>query len=243
MTFAYSYKTSDGVRHEDAIRAKSKEDVFQTLRNKGIRPIKVTPKGLQPERLVKWSLLFFGVCAVGIFIGSRMTIHTELAVDEDATLLPDCDLVKTVKALTGQYRETVENYERNDIDHNSLKSLQDAIQVVKQAEGITVYYRKLVKSAFLSAARETADEDSRIVQRYYGEVMGAYDLEETRLKGQHYALALLVDNHGSWECVTTNGEKRIVFSSPDIQREYDFYTSSADADSLRWRKDFVPDSE
>lgn len=41
MKFGYSYKTSDGVRHESFYHADTKEDVFADLRKKGIRPIKV----------------------------------------------------------------------------------------------------------------------------------------------------------------------------------------------------------
>ena len=41
MTYTYAYKTSDGKRHEAEIDAESREAVFETLRAKGIRPIKV----------------------------------------------------------------------------------------------------------------------------------------------------------------------------------------------------------
>ena len=41
MKFGYSYKTSDGARHEKVFIASSKEEVFETLRERGIRPIKV----------------------------------------------------------------------------------------------------------------------------------------------------------------------------------------------------------
>ena len=41
MTYTYAYKTSDGVRHEDAMDAPSREAVFESLRARGIRPIKV----------------------------------------------------------------------------------------------------------------------------------------------------------------------------------------------------------
>ena len=41
MKFGYSYKTSDGTRHESVYHAPSREDVFAGLREKGIRPIKV----------------------------------------------------------------------------------------------------------------------------------------------------------------------------------------------------------
>ena len=41
MKFGYAYKKSDGTRLEDTFEAKSKEDVFASLRAKGIKPIKV----------------------------------------------------------------------------------------------------------------------------------------------------------------------------------------------------------
>lgn len=41
MKFGYSYKTSDGVRHEGTFEAKSNDAVFAALREKGIRPMKV----------------------------------------------------------------------------------------------------------------------------------------------------------------------------------------------------------
>ena len=41
MRYTYAYKTSDGVRHEAAMEAESRDAVFAALRAKGIRPIKV----------------------------------------------------------------------------------------------------------------------------------------------------------------------------------------------------------
>ena len=41
MKYTYAYKTSDGVRHEAAMNAESREAVFESLRAKGIKAIKV----------------------------------------------------------------------------------------------------------------------------------------------------------------------------------------------------------
>ena len=41
MKYTFAYKTSDGVRHEDSLDASSRDEVFQVLRGRGIRPIKV----------------------------------------------------------------------------------------------------------------------------------------------------------------------------------------------------------
>ncbi len=41
MKYTYAYKTSDGTRHEAAMEAGSCDEVFEVLRGRGIRPIKV----------------------------------------------------------------------------------------------------------------------------------------------------------------------------------------------------------
>jgi hypothetical protein len=41
MKYTYAYKTSDGVRHEASMNAASREEVFETLRKRGIKAIKV----------------------------------------------------------------------------------------------------------------------------------------------------------------------------------------------------------
>ena len=41
MKYIFAYKTSDGVRHEDSLDANSRDEVFEVLRGRGIRPIKV----------------------------------------------------------------------------------------------------------------------------------------------------------------------------------------------------------
>lgn len=41
MKYRYAYKTSDGMRHEAAMEASTREEVFAALRARGIKPIKV----------------------------------------------------------------------------------------------------------------------------------------------------------------------------------------------------------
>ena len=41
MKYTFAYKSSDGVRHEDSLDANSRDEVFEVLRGRGIRPIKV----------------------------------------------------------------------------------------------------------------------------------------------------------------------------------------------------------
>ncbi len=44
MRYEYAYKTSDGARHVEEIECHSREEAFETLRARGIRPIKVVAK-------------------------------------------------------------------------------------------------------------------------------------------------------------------------------------------------------
>ena len=74
MKYTYAYKTSDGARHEDSMEAESREAVFEALRERGIRPIKVVaadgskangaPVGVR-RRVVAVSILAAVVAAVG----------------------------------------------------------------------------------------------------------------------------------------------------------------------------------
>lgn len=42
VTFSYTYRSSDGVRHTDTINAETRDAAFAALRERGIKPIKVT---------------------------------------------------------------------------------------------------------------------------------------------------------------------------------------------------------
>ena len=83
MKYTYAYKTSDGVRHEDSMNAASREEVFTTLRAKGIKAIKVVAadgskangevRGVRKRvvaALVAFVALSVGVCA---YLGGALT--------------------------------------------------------------------------------------------------------------------------------------------------------------------------
>ena len=74
MKYTYAYKDSEGKRHEESMDAASREAVFEALRTRGIRPIKViaadgskangAPVGVR-RRVVAASILIAVVAAVG----------------------------------------------------------------------------------------------------------------------------------------------------------------------------------
>ena len=66
MRFTYTYKTSDGVRHEGAIEARSKSEAFTVLRKQGIRPIKMfdPPKSTWQKIGFRWP----AIAILGAFV-------------------------------------------------------------------------------------------------------------------------------------------------------------------------------
>ena len=83
MKFGYSYKTSDGIRHESVYHAPAKEDVFAALREKGIRPIKVweiAPKHPRARRFLIGSAILVAVVVVAI-LTVRIVSNTPALAD------------------------------------------------------------------------------------------------------------------------------------------------------------------
>ena len=74
--FRYSWKSSDGQRHVDEIAARSKDDVFAQLRERGIKAIKVEAtgfwgmfQGTKKRAAVLIALAAAAVAGVTVFIG------------------------------------------------------------------------------------------------------------------------------------------------------------------------------
>ena len=85
MKYTYAYKTPDGVRHEDAMNASSREEVFEALRAKGIKAIKVVAadgskangevRGVR-KRVVAVLVALAAICAgIIAFISGERTTH------------------------------------------------------------------------------------------------------------------------------------------------------------------------
>lgn len=98
MKYTYAYRTSDGIRHEDSMNASSREEVFERLRERGIKAIKVVAadgskaNGAPPPRRIGWyvvaGILFaFVVAGVVWWVARSASVPTggprsRAAVDE-----------------------------------------------------------------------------------------------------------------------------------------------------------------
>lgn len=70
-TWTYSYKTSDGLRHEAEMDAPTKDDVYAALRERGIRAIRVTERiapvvhrGFAGLRRREWMIVVLSIVAL-----------------------------------------------------------------------------------------------------------------------------------------------------------------------------------
>ena len=83
MKYTYAYKTNDGIRHEDAMDASSREEVFEALRARGIKAIKVVAadgskangevRGVRKRVVVALVALVATVAGVVAYIGGERT--------------------------------------------------------------------------------------------------------------------------------------------------------------------------
>ncbi len=73
MKYTYAYKTSDGIRHEDSMNASSREEVFEALRARGIKAIKVVAadgsKANGEVRGVRKRVVAVLVALAAVFVG------------------------------------------------------------------------------------------------------------------------------------------------------------------------------
>ena len=91
MKYTFAYRTSDGVRHEERIDADSREEVFETLRLRGIRAIKVVAadgskangevRGIRKRVVMLIALVVAAVAAFVTFkVATRHAAHVAASV-------------------------------------------------------------------------------------------------------------------------------------------------------------------
>jgi len=83
VKYTFAYKTSDGVRHEDSLDANCRDEVFEVLRGRGIRPIKVVAadgskangevRGLRKRAVFALVALAAAVAGVVAYFGGERT--------------------------------------------------------------------------------------------------------------------------------------------------------------------------
>lgn len=240
MTFDYSYKTADGIRHVSQMSAQNKEQVFASLRQMGIRPIRVQQRGVDLIRIAK--LVAYGVIVGVVFsvVAFQVFSRNNASGGKARPNICSPQFTERIETIMSQFRETIGNYEISDGEKRDKGKLRQALQCVRQGAEIIEYYRTFVYGIFASETKSgmAAGDELEALKHYYGDVMSRFDVAEEHFKSREYSLMLLYDNWGAWH--VDQSSMRVSFDTVALQKEYDFHVSNTDVDSLRWHRDFAP---
>lgn len=153
-TWSYTYKTSDGIRHEAVIEAETMDGVYGALKEKGIRPIKVSERiapivrsGFKGLRKRDW-FVFLGVLVVALGVAVAV-----LTVRERTEGLP--------VALSSEPEKNIaQDDEESDLNQSSqmLAMIDDIIEdVCRRAYEVykSIDHQLILNYAFIAHARDT----------------------------------------------------------------------------------------
>ena len=252
MKYEYTYKTSDGERHVDFIKAKSTDSAFAKLRQQGIKPIRVVrakPVGI----IERFIYFFFSVSGLSISIAIvAVTISVVLLVNKDSSRKTQTNLyVKTqsFEKLAGDVALVRKAHEeaykmldfellRNYALISKLRDLQPLYAEISKGKIIIANTRERLRVLFSKVSKEFAEDKEGLVaaQALYGSVMSSVDIDEAQVESEEEVIALLDENRDKWKVV----KGKIVFSDETLQADFSLLSQSVDPSTARWRKDFSP---
>ena len=168
MKYTYAYKTSDGVRHEAAIEAKSRDEAFELLRGQGIRPIKVVaPDGdvsRQPRRTVVMVAILLAA-VVGAAAFALVLLRggaTQVAAPPPSSML--VALREKATAVEARHRAAM------TLADGDLAKIAKAVSEAREEA------RVAFKDIMLTLA---SPDEQREAKRLYGELMLLVDESES----------------------------------------------------------------
>lgn len=255
-TWVYSYKTSDGLRHEGEMQAPSKDAVYTELRKQGIRAIRVDERiapvinrGLKGLRKRDWlflaAILIVSVVGVTAFLSLReetapvATAGTHLL---DSTNPAYLKLMESVQREVETYRKALDAVDREVLANYALvyhsKNLDAFLAEIEKGRRVCEMARNAVHAVYANLYGNIPGgltEEQIDAQRTYGSVMEAIDADEERLSTDECALVMLDSNRGKWQ--VRKGE--VVWSDPDLDAQFSMFCRvNMAAGTSRWQRDF-----
>ena len=229
MKFVYAYKTSDGVRHEDAIESDSRTAAFTALRERDIRPIKVYAadgsKANGETRFITRKRFVFIALVIGSFVGGAIALWYARTDWRDSRLI----------AYENRGAEIIAHHE-NMVGTLHLEALRDYHEILEQKSSwslnqkislshfsfkeVRQNIKNLCLEAFECFPAETHPSERAEVERIYQRLMDAVDVSESRIRNDELAFRLLDANRGKWS--VKHG--RIVWTEPTLAADFAAYT-------------------
>ena len=258
--FTYIYRTSDGIRREEAIEAASRESVFETLRERGIRPIKVIAADGSKEngegraggvRKRVAAAIAAAVLAAGLAVGSFFGRSTAAPLTPETTRTYTeaegkafAELAANADAVGRRFTDKTAELGLGEINSPSnVATMADVSPLYGKARDAQILIdraRREMRDVFATVATSFAPDGDAIrdAQRLYGERMAELDAAEISLSNRKFALALLESNRDKWSL--KDGEA--VFVDARLARMYKYCLEGIETDgaTARWQRDFSP---
>ena len=247
----YSYKTSDGIRHEGTISAPDKNAAFEELRRQGIRAIRVDEVLSAPHGVVvPWGaaiLTAVVLAAAGIawWVFDGRSAPAMPTLGDLPVLGGRCDayqgIAGDVESIREAYREASAKVDRELLANYALvervRDMSEFRSVIAYGRESVSNAREAVRSAFSKRYGDIPDtfpQDMADAQLLYGLVMEELDADEERLDSDDCALELLDTNRGRWHVV-----KGVVkWKDPVLERQFRLFGREPVPGKTRWERDF-----
>ena len=252
--FTYVYKTSDGRRHTAEMSAASREEVFETLRRRGIKAIKVIANdGSKANgeresaagdhahpRSAMLAVIALGVAAVAVagwfWLGrgkvgrSREYVRLEgvagsIRSEMDSRIAAlDIDLLRDWAVI------------------ENAKDVEKFYASIERANGEVESAKEKLRAAFKDVERTFSDpRELGLAQKLYGDSAEAIDAVGQAIAFHGYAFMLLDENRGKWRTERDGETRRIVWSDDGLKHKFDFYSKGGvSAATMRWKRDLAP---
>ena len=259
MKYTYAYKTSNGVRHEDAMDASSREEVFTALRAKGIKAIKVVAadgskaNGEVVVRGIRKRVVAVSVVGAAILAGlvshflipspaapATTTIET-IEFTTDASRIAFTNLQAKAADIVSAHRKAIERLEFDLLsNYQFIENTKDTSIFLakvkagyKAVDASRVETRDLFKAIFSIFPADCATERTE-AQRLYAQTMDALDLSENRIVNDEKAFKHLDANRGKWHSV----KGKVIWTDATLANEFEYFKHEVSPSAVRWRKDF-----
>ena len=257
MKYTYAYKTSDGARHEGAMDASSREEVFEELRRAGIKAIKVVAsdgskangevRGVRMRTVVAISVTAAVLAGIAAYMMSPPRRQGEQAEERPPEIAFTSEEYRTaftnLEARSAQilmrHFETIKALDMDDLaDYRLVESTRNAEMLKRKVrqgyrtvDDSRMAVRDLFKTIFSIFPAECRVEREE-AQRLYAETMDRLEVSERRIVKDEKALQLLVGNRGKWRCL--NG--KVVWDDAALANEFEYFRRDANQSAVRLHK-------
>lgn len=223
MRFSYTYRSSDGRRHEDRIEAATREEAFSLLRQRGIRAIKVVSlsgsKANGEEKIITRKRFVVAALIAGLTLGGIAAAWYAQADFRDGRIVA---LDRDSSSIVARHRAALATLHMGELrDYAAIAQektpgfLNQKIKLcytdLNSARG---EIRDLFREPFDAFAADKAAAAE--VHRLYTVAMDALDLEESRFTKDVKAYRLLDANRERWSFA---GGK-LSFADPMLETDF-----------------------